>query len=36
VTAYGRTKKPATAAVQAPARRLIADLLEHGEAVKLT
>ena len=33
VTAYGRTKKRATAAVQALALRLIADRLEHGEAV---
>jgi len=33
VTAYGRTKKNATAAVQALALRLIADRLEHGEAV---
>jgi predicted RNase H-like HicB family nuclease len=33
VTAYGRTRKPATAAMQAPALRLIADRLEHGEAV---
>lgn len=33
VTAYGRTKKQATAAVQALALRLIADRLEHGEAV---
>jgi hypothetical protein len=32
VTAYGRTKKLATAAVQALALRLIADRLEHGEA----
>jgi predicted RNase H-like HicB family nuclease len=32
VTAYGRTKKQATAAVQALALRLIADRLEHGEA----
>ena len=33
VTAYGRTKKQATAAVQALALRLIADRLEHGEVV---
>ncbi len=33
VTAYGRTKKAATVAVQALALRLIADRLEHGEAV---
>jgi predicted RNase H-like HicB family nuclease len=33
VTAYGRSKKSATAAVQALALRLIADRLEHGEAV---
>ena len=33
VTAYGRTKKPATAAVQALALRLIADRLEYGEAL---
>lgn len=33
VTSYGRTKKQATAAVQALALRLIADRLEHGEAV---
>jgi len=33
VTAYGRTKQHATAAVQALALRLIADRLEHGEAV---
>ena len=33
VTAYGRTKKQATVAVQALALRLIADGLEHGEAV---
>jgi predicted RNase H-like HicB family nuclease len=33
VTAYGRTKQRATAAVQALALRLIADRLEHGEAV---
>lgn len=33
VTAYGRTKKQATAAVQALALRLIADRLENGEAV---
>src|SRR5579872_4761085 len=33
VTAYGRTKKEATAAVQALALRLIADRLEHGEAL---
>ena len=33
VTAYGRTKKQATTAVQVLALRLIADRLEHGEAV---
>ncbi len=33
VTAYGRTKKQATAAVEALALRLIADRLEHGEVV---
>jgi predicted RNase H-like HicB family nuclease len=33
VTAYGRTRKLATAAVQALALRRIADRLEHGEAV---
>ncbi len=33
VTAYGHTKKEATAAAQALALRLIADRLEHGEAV---
>jgi predicted RNase H-like HicB family nuclease len=33
VTAYGRTKKGATAAVQALALRLVADRLEHGEPV---
>ena len=33
VTAYGRSKRQATAAVQALALRLIADRLEHGEAV---
>jgi predicted RNase H-like HicB family nuclease len=33
VTAYGRTKKQACAAAQALALRLIADRLEHGEAV---
>jgi predicted RNase H-like HicB family nuclease len=33
VTSYGRTKKQATVAVQALALRLIADRLEHGEAV---
>jgi predicted RNase H-like HicB family nuclease len=33
VTAYGRTKKKATAAVQALALRVIADRLEHDEAV---
>ena len=33
VTSYGRTKKQATAGVQALALRLIADRLEHGEAV---
>ena len=32
VTAYGLTKKQATAAVQALALRLIAGRLEHGEA----
>jgi predicted RNase H-like HicB family nuclease len=33
VTRYGRTKKQATAAVQALALRLLADRLEHGETV---
>jgi predicted RNase H-like HicB family nuclease len=33
VTAYGRSKKQATAAVQALALRLIADRLDHGEDV---
>src|SRR5437879_1528542 len=33
VTAYGRSKRQATAAVQALALRLITDRLEHGEAV---
>jgi len=33
VTAYGRSRRQATAAVQALALRLIADRLEHGEAV---
>jgi predicted RNase H-like HicB family nuclease len=33
VTPYGRAKKQATAAVQALVLRLIADRLEHGEAV---
>jgi len=33
VTAYGRTKKLATAAVQALALRLLADRLEHGETL---
>ncbi len=33
VTAYGRTKRQAMSAVQALALRLIADRLEHGEAV---
>jgi predicted RNase H-like HicB family nuclease len=33
VTAYGRTKKQATAAAEALALRLIADRLEHGEAL---
>ena len=33
VTAYGRTKKLATVAVQVLALRLIADRLEHGEAI---
>lgn len=33
VTAYGRTKKQATVTVQALALRLIADRLEHGEAI---
>jgi predicted RNase H-like HicB family nuclease len=32
-TAYGRTRKQATAAVQALALRLIADRLEHGDAL---
>jgi predicted RNase H-like HicB family nuclease len=33
VTAYGRTRKLATVAVQALTLRLIAARLEHGEAV---
>jgi predicted RNase H-like HicB family nuclease len=33
VTAYGRSKRQATAAVQALALRLMADRLEHGEAL---
>ena len=33
VTAYGRTKRQATAAAEALALRLIADRLERGEAV---
>jgi predicted RNase H-like HicB family nuclease len=33
VTAYGRSRRQATAAVQALALRLIADRLEHGEVV---
>jgi predicted RNase H-like HicB family nuclease len=33
VTAYGRSRKQATAAVQALALRLIADRLEHGETL---
>jgi len=33
VTAYGRTRKRATAAVKELALCLIADRLEHGEAV---
>lgn len=33
VTAYGPTKKQAMAAAEALALRLIADRLEHGEAV---
>ena len=33
VTAYGRTRKQAMAAAEALALRLIADRLEHGEAV---
>ena len=33
VTAYGRSRRQATAAVQALALRLIADRLEHGEAI---
>jgi len=33
VTSYGRTKKQAIAAAEALALRLIADRLEHGEAV---
>ena len=33
VTAYGRSKKQAIVAVQALALRLIADRLEHGEAI---
>ena len=35
VTAYGRTKRKATAAVQALALRLLADRLEHGEVVTI-
>lgn len=33
VTPYGRTRNQATAGAQALALRLIADRLEHGEAV---
>ena len=33
VTAYGRIKKQAAVGVQAPALRLIAGRLEHGEAI---
>jgi len=33
VTVYGRTKKQALAAVEALALRVIADRLDHGEAV---
>ena len=33
VTAYGRTKRQAMAGAEALALRLIADRLEHGEAV---
>ena len=33
VMVYGRTRKQALAAVEALALRVIADLLEHGEAV---
>jgi predicted RNase H-like HicB family nuclease len=33
VTSYGRTKKEATASAQALALGLIADQLEHGEAI---
>jgi predicted RNase H-like HicB family nuclease len=33
VTAYGRTKKSATAAVEALALRLLADRLEYGETI---
>ena len=33
VTAYGQTKRQALAAAEALALRLIADRLEHGEAV---
>ena len=33
VTVYGRTKREATAAVQALALRLMADRLEHGETI---
>lgn len=33
VTAYGRSRKQAMAAAEALALRLIADRLEHGEAV---
>jgi hypothetical protein len=33
VTTYGRSRRQGTVAVQALALRLIADRLEHGEAV---
>lgn len=33
VTVYGRTRKQAMAAVEALALRVIADRLEHGEAI---
>ena len=33
VTAYGRTKKQATVSAKALALRLIADRLEHGDAI---
>jgi predicted RNase H-like HicB family nuclease len=33
VTAYGRSKRQATSAVETLASRLIADRIEHGEAI---